>query len=282
MAKEMHAESISSACIFWHIRMYGWETDIKMIRDERINRMKAYINTQQYVSMTELMSKFNISKATVRRDLEMLAQENEICLLRGGARKKDDVNRELMYSEKLGRNREEKKRISQCAAEMIQEGQTVFIDTGVTTREMIPYLCSLRNVHVVTNDVWIAAHITTNTDIKVSVPGGNIRRGYYTIKGHEAEQFLSKLYVDIAFVSIDAIDRKFGCSITNNDEVNIKQKVISNSSKAVILADHSKFGTVASWKVCEIEDIDLYITGTELSKEEVEYYKKMNIPVRTV
>lgn len=253
-----------------------------MIRDERISKMKAYINAQQYVSMGELMTKFNISKATVRRDLEALAQKEEICLLRGGARKKEDVNRELMYSEKLGRNREEKKRISQSAAEMIQEGQTIFVDTGVTTREMIPYLCEMRNVHVVTNDIWIATHISTNTDIKVSVPGGNIRRGYYTIKGYEAEQFLSNLYVDVAFISTDAVDRRFGCSITNNDEVYIKQKMILNSAKSVIIADHSKFETVASWKVCNIEDIDLYITGVEMLQEEVANYKKMNIHVKTV
>lgn len=253
-----------------------------MIRDERISRMGMYINAQQYVSVDDLVEKFKVSKATVRRDLEILNQQGVICLLRGGARKKDGVEQELMYAEKLGRNREEKVRICQCAAEMIREGQTIFLDTGVTAREMIPFLCEMRNIHVVTDDVWIAAHIVSNTDIKVSVPGGNIRRGFYTIKGSETEQYLENLYVDIAFISIDAIDSEFGCSITNNDEVHTKKTMIANSHKTVIIADHSKFETVASWKVCPLDEIDLFITGKELEEDIQEYYKNMDFKVKTV
>ena len=253
-----------------------------MIRDERINRMGTYITTKQYVSVDELVAKFRVSKATVRRDLEILNQQGVVCLLRGGARKKDGVERELMYAEKLGRNREERARIAQNAANMIVEGQTVFVDTGVTAREMVPYLCEMRNIHVVTNDIWIATHIVSNINIKVSVPGGNIRRGFYTIKGSETEQYVSNLYVDIAFISMDAIDSDFGCSITNNDEVLIKQQMINHSQKTVIIADHSKFETVASWKVCPLYDIDLFITGKELDSRTVEYYRGLDFNVKTI
>lgn len=253
-----------------------------MIRDERINRMGAYINAHQYVSVEELVSKFHVSKATVRRDLEILHQQGSVCVLRGGARKKGDVERELMYTEKLERNQAEKVRICQFASGMIQENQTIFLDTGVTAREMIPCLCEMRNIHVVTDDVWIAAHIVQNMDIKVSVPGGNIRRGFYTIKGSRAEQYLADLYVDIAFVSIDAIDMDFGCSITNNDEVLIKQQMIAHSQKTVIIADHSKFDTVASWRVCPLDAIDLFITGKELEEDIAEHYEKLGITLKKV
>lgn len=253
-----------------------------MIRDERISRMGTYINAQEYVSVDELVDKFKVSKATVRRDLEILSHQGVICMLRGGARKKDGVERELLYSEKLGCHREEKVRICQKAADMLKEGQTIFLDTGVTAREMISFLCEMRNIHVVTNDVWIAAHIVSNTDIKVSVPGGNIRRGFYTIKGSETEKYMQNLYVDVAFISIDAIDSKFGCSITNNDEVQIKKQMIANSNKTVIIADHSKFETVASWKVCPLSSIDLFITGKELSGDIQSLYKKMDMEIKTV
>lgn len=253
-----------------------------MIRDERISRLISYINLQQYVSIDELVDKFNVSKATVRRDLDYLKNQGAIYLVRGGARKKEGIDQELMYSEKLDRNKEERERIGHVAAGMIEEGQTVFVDTGVTAREMIPYLCELRNIHVVTNDVWIAAHIVSNTGIKVSVPGGNIRRGYYTIKGSETEQYLSNLFVDIAFISIDAIDSEFGCSITNNDEVIIKQQMIAQSKKTVIIADHSKYETVAGWKVCRLDEIDVFVTGKELSELVDKRYKKMDYNIQIV
>lgn len=253
-----------------------------MIRDERLNRMEAYINAQQYVSVEELVDKFGVSKATVRRDLDILNEQGTICLLRGGAKTKGQIERELLYAEKLNKNREEKVRICQFASTMISEGQTIFLDTGVTAREMIPFLSDMRNIHVVTDDIWIAANLATNAEIKVTVPGGDIRRGFYTIKGSETEQFLSRLYVDIAFMSIDAIDWEFGCSITNNDEVLTKQQMISHSKKTVMIADHSKFETVASWKVCPLSDINLFITGEELSESIATHYGKQNIMIHLV
>ncbi|MEF9839934.1 MAG: DeoR/GlpR family DNA-binding transcription regulator [Lachnospiraceae bacterium] len=253
-----------------------------MIRGERLNNMAAYVNEQQYVSVDDLVNKFNISKATVRRDLDILNEKGVICLFRGGAGGIQQVEKELLYDEKLNSNREEKRRIGQYASSVIKEGQTIFVDTGVTTGEMIPFLLEQKDIHIVTNDVWIVANLASNMDIKVSVPGGDVRRGFYTICGSETEQFLSNLYVDIAFISIDAIDDKFGCSITNNDEVLIKQQMIAHSKKTIMLADHSKFQSVASWKTCKIEDIDMYVTGSEISKEILMQYQKYNIVMHIV
>lgn len=253
-----------------------------MIKDERLNKMEAYINAHQYVSVDELVEAFRVSKATVRRDLDTLGKLGMVCLLRGGARKKGEVERELQYTEKLGRNREEKVRICQFASALIEEGQTIFLDTGVTAREMVPFLNDKKNIRIVTNDVWLATNLSANAEIKVTVPGGDIRRGFYTIRGSETEQFLANLYVDIAFVSIDAIDRDFGCSITNNDEVLIKQQMISHSKRSVMIADHSKFETVASWRVCPLSDISLFVTGKELDEGILASYVKQNISIQIV
>ena len=140
----------------------------------------------------------------------------------------------------------------------------------------------MQSVHVVTNDILIATNLSTNADIKVSVPGGDIRRGFYTIKGSETEQFLANLYVDIAFISIDAIDLEFGCSITNNDEIVIKQQMISHSKKSVMIADHSKFESVASWKVCDLNSISLFVTGKELSYGIRGKYERQNVKIQIV
>lgn len=253
-----------------------------MIRDERLSRMEAYIKALQYVSVDELVEKFGVSKATVRRDLDILNGQGTICLLRGGARTKGQIERELLYAEKLNRNREEKVRICQYASTLIEEGQTIFLDTGVTAREMIPFLSDMRNIRVVTDDIWIATNLAPNAEIRVTIPGGDIRRGFYTIKGSETEQFLSRLFVDIAFISIDSIDREFGCSISNNEEVLAKQQMISHSKKTVMIADHSKFETVANWKVCPLNEINLFVTGKELPEAIAGSYNKQNIAVHLV
>ena len=74
----------------------------------------------------------------------------------------------------------------------------------------------------------------------------------------------------------------FGCSITNNDEVLIKQQMIAHSQKTVIIADHSKFDTVASWRVCPLDAIDLFITGKELEEDIAEHYEKLGITLKKV
>lgn len=248
-----------------------------MIREERLIKMVDYINANEYVSIDELAEYFKTSRATVRRDLNLLNEEKQVSIVRGGAKGELSIKKELLYAEKLSTNREEKIRIAKYAVQQIEEGQMIFLDTGVTIREFIPFLLHKKNIHVITNDIWVAANLMANTEIEVTVAGGDVRRGYYTLRGMSTERFLSQVFVDIAFISMDAIDAEFGCTITNNDEVGVKQIMVAHSEQTVIVADHSKFGHITNWKVCEMLDIDTFITGEELGRERQNMYLDMNL-----
>ena len=253
-----------------------------MLRDERLDKMNDFVHLQKYVTIDELMEEFQISRATVRRDLDILSDRGLVTLTRGGARGNTIPELEAPYQKKLEANPQEKARIGAKATEMILDNQAVFIDTGTTTREMVPYLLQRKNIHIVTNDIHIATQLTHNVDIDITVTGGKVRKGYYTLRGHTTEAFLKQLHVDMAFVSLDAIDYKFGCSVTNMDEVLIKQMMVSASCKTIALCDHSKFETFANWKVCELADIDLYITGKEISKDILTKYEANSIQFKIV
>ena len=235
-----------------------------MIKDERLTRLVEYIEKNQYVDIHQLVAEFSVSKATVRRDLEVLADSGVVQLTHGGAKYIRETESELPYDEKRKANSDEKSRIGKAACDLIKEGDTVIIDTGTTTREMVKYLLSRQHIHVITNDVIIAAELAANTAIDLTLTGGNVRKGYYTLCGYYAENFIKQLHADILFLSLDSIDSEFGGAILNMDEVSTKQRMMKAAEQIVSLCDHTKYESKALLKVCELSEIDLFITGKEL------------------
>jgi len=238
-----------------------------MIKDERLTRIVEYIEKNQYVDIHQLVAEFSVSKATVRRDLEILAADGVVQLTHGGAKYIREAESELPYDEKRKSNSDEKSRIGKAACDLIKEGDTVIIDTGTTTREMVKYLLSRQHIHVITNDVIIAAELAANTAIDLTLTGGNVRRGYYTLCGYYAENFIKQLHADILFLSLDSIDSEFGGAILNMDEVSTKQRMMKAAERIVSLCDHTKYESKALLKVCELSEIDLFITGKELPED---------------
>ena len=248
--------------------MNTWNGD-KMLRDERLDKIQEYISKRKYASIVELAEKFDVSKATIRRDLELLSANEDIRLTRGGATctGKDLQMNELPYNEKRLKSQGEKIRIAQKACTLIEEGETIIVDTGTTTREMVPFLARKKNIHVVTNDVMIAAELAVNRDIEITVIGGRMRKGFYTLRGYYAENFLQQLHVDTTFLSMDSIDVDAGCMIVNMDEVVMKQNMIRCANRTIALCDHKKFEFKSFLRVCTLEDIDCSITGRELPED---------------
>ncbi|HWQ79690.1 MAG TPA: DeoR/GlpR family DNA-binding transcription regulator [Anaerovoracaceae bacterium] len=238
-----------------------------MIRDERLAKIGDYIEKSRYVNIHELVAEFSVSKATIRRDLEILAASGEIQLTHGGAKYVREAESERPYDEKRKANNDEKSRIGKAACDLIRDGHTIILDTGTTTREMVRYLLNLQNIHVITNDVMIAAELAANTAIDITLTGGSIRKGYYTLRGYYAEDFIKQLHADILFLSLDSIDSTFGGAILNIDEVATKQRMINAADLVVTLCDHTKYESKALMKVCELSEIDLFITGRELREE---------------
>ncbi|GEM_PF-1070284 len=239
-----------------------------MLKDERLKYIEDYVNQHKRVPYQELMNQLQISKATVRRDLELLNSENRVILVRGGAiAKKTTANFELPYNMKLEVNSAEKLRIAEAAAQMVQAGNTIVLDSGTTTKHMIPFLAQLPYVNIITCDVIIAASCSYYPNIETTVIGGKLRSGYYNLYGYIAENVIQTLSADIAFCSIDAISKTNDCMITNIEEVSIKQKIRSCASRRVMLCDHTKIGCNAVVKVYDIDGFDKIICGRELSQE---------------
>ncbi len=238
-----------------------------MLRRERLERMDDHVRQHKYVSINELVALFNISRATARRDVALLLQYPGMKATRGGV-VYEDIGLELPFNEKRCVNQEEKARIAQSAAKHILPGMTIAIDTGTTAYELVPYIKAMAPLHVVTHDILIATELATaNPLLDITVVGGRLRHGYYTLRGHWAESFWAQLRVDLAFLSLDTVDVHDGCMITNEDEVTIKRNIIQAANQTLVLCDHDKFGKKSFLKVCDIAAVDGFITGRELAPQ---------------
>ncbi|MDR1611418.1 MAG: DeoR/GlpR family DNA-binding transcription regulator [Planctomycetota bacterium] len=239
-----------------------------MLKDERLEKIEEYVNSNRYASLHELAGRFAISKATIRRDLEALERKKRVVLTRGGA---SSINKgssyELPYFEKRQSRHEEKVRIARAACRRIRPGETVMIDSGTTGYEMADFMADIRGVYAATNDLMTALALTKHPDLDLIVIGGNVRKGFYTAHGYFAAADIGNYYFDRAFLCVDAINLKYGCMITNADEVDVKQGIINSAKEVTVICDHSKFAETAFVSVGTLDKVHGIITGRELDRK---------------
>ncbi len=251
-----------------------------MIRDERLEKITEYVQNRHYASVRELMELLKVSKATVRRDLELLSRSNAVLLTRGGVTcEGKDKNKELAYNEKRSANTLEKNRLGEAAGRLVRSNSTVILDAGTTTRAIVPHIRELTGLNLVTNDLMIAADLNTCEGVNVTVTGGQLRKGFFTLRGYMAADFVRSMRADLAFVGFDALDMRAGCFITNADEVSLKKSIIEAADKVVAVLDHTKFHATAFISVCPLHDIDVVVTDRGLEPDLAQTLREMGIEV---
>ena len=254
-----------------------------MLQAERLEKIRYYLVANKYARIKELAETFHTSPATIRRSLKELEQKKIVESIRGGAVLRGSGNTfEHPYPIKRRRNETEKKRIAAYAASLVSANSSIYLDASSTVREMTESLRMKQGVSVCTNDVLIAGDLSSATDLVVMVTGGVLRQGFYSLSGYFADQFVSKMQVDYAFMGIDAISTTNGLMLTNIEDIGIKQKVGRMCGKLIVLADHEKFHHGAFLKAWDFAEVALVITGNELSDELYSQFTDLGLNIKRV
>jgi DeoR family fructose operon transcriptional repressor len=235
-----------------------------MLPEERLSEIKNLVDSKKSCSINEIADKFDVSRATARRDLKMLTERNMIRLTRGGAMSlATGTTYDPPYAIKKGINHEEKKRISRYAAGLVKDGEALVMDSGSTMVELARALRS-RKLTVATNDLIVAYELANAKDIALTFIGGAIRKSFYMSHGYFAQKTLEQINSDKVFLGLDAIDLSKGCMVTNAEELVIKKLMLASAKEKIVVCDHTKFSNVAFIKLCDLQQIDKIITGLEL------------------
>ena len=240
-----------------------------MFEEERLQMINQYIQTHSRASVSELCELLDVSESTVRRDLKELEIKGALKRTHGGAVFPELVSSEPTFTEKEDKYRREKEMIAKKAAEMIEEGDSLLIDSGTTTMYLSAQLLKFRSLTVVTNSIILAQQLSSHHGIQIILTGGTLRQNTMSLVGPIAEDSLEKIRVDKAFIATNGIDAKFNLTTPNIVEASIKKKMIGCANEVIVLADNSKIGYVSFAKFANISEVNSCITGAMLSKDKI-------------
>jgi DeoR/GlpR family transcriptional regulator of sugar metabolism len=252
-----------------------------MLRAERQANILQLIRERGFVKNETLASIFKVTQATIRRDLKALKEQSLIRLDHGGSYDVDFLasGSEPVYETKVYVNKERKRLIAQKAVDLIKDNETIILDSGTTNAQIAHNLRNqhFENVTVVTCDIVVANTLGSVKNINVLVLGGILRKSYYSLYGPYTEMALKNIRANKLFLGIDAASMDVGVSNIVLEEVPVKQLMIQNSDQVVMVADSSKFGVNAPYKVCPWEDIDYVITDDCIEKNYIEFFTNQGI-----
>lgn len=253
-----------------------------MFGEERKLKILEYVNENSRAAVQELSDYLNVSEATVRRDLKELEKAKLLNRTHGGAISLQGVNFEPPYNEKKDRLKREKEAIGRRAVELIEEGDTILLDSGTTTFQLALELKSFSRLTVVTNSMLIAQELQAESELEVILTGGSIRRETLALVGPLADQVLDKVRVDKAFIATNGLDLAAGLTTPNVLEAATKAKMIKTAKKVILISDHSKVGKVAFARFAELKEIHKCIIDDGVPDRMVKEMTKLGMDVQIV
>lgn len=265
-----------------------------MSKHERWNALLELLAAAGRLEVEEAAATLAVSPATIRRDLDELAEQQMLVRTRGGA-VAHGVSYELPLRYKSSRHASEKQRIAAAVSELVAEGEVVGLNGGTTTTEVARALAlrvgSARRESpdaagpaftVVTNALNIAGELAVRPQIKIVVTGGVARPQTYELVGPLTGGVLNEVVLDVAVLGVDGIDPALGVMTHQEDEASISRLFAERARRVVVVTDSSKMGRRAFARICGLESIDVLVTDTAVPAEVAARLKDAGIKVVTV
>jgi DeoR/GlpR family transcriptional regulator of sugar metabolism len=238
-------------------------------------RIRQLLEANDFVDLGRLCQELQASESSVRRDLIALEEEGVLRRVYGGAIALETGDHTLDFAWQSRRMIDEKRRIGQAAAALIEDGQTVILDGGSTTAEVARAL-SDRHLHVITNSLEIAGILSDARRIEVTLTGGFLYPRLRVMLGPLCEQMLSAVSADIAVMGIGGATEA-GFSNNNTLVVGPERKMIEVSRSLMIVADRSKFGRGAVIQLAPLDAADVVVSDKDLESAHQDSLRRQGV-----
>lgn len=227
--------------------------EVILMKINRLQKLEDYIKLIGTVSNDELCKEFNISLQTLRRDLKILEDNDKIDKVYGGVIYKDKslLNSVQTIERREQSNLKEKKYIAQIAARLVENNSVIFIDSGTTACQIIPYLTHHTNVTIITHSLLVVNMVAKLPNLKCICLGGLLKADTLSF----AIDITDNSYLcDSAFIATVGLSNE-GLTNTDIEEGKIKEHMIQRSEKVYVLADHSKLLNKGFYHFADLENI---------------------------
>ncbi len=231
---------------------------------ERREDIVRLIRQARHVRVEELADRFHVSTVTIRSDLNYLNDKGLIIRSRGGAAIADVFVQRLPLQDKAGANTGKKQIIGKAAANLINNGDSIILDSGTTNQQIARYLQEKQNLVVMTNDLNVANELADIPDISLMMTGGTLQQASRSFYGQQAEESLQNFHFNKLFLSVDSFDLKAGLTSYFDREASLNRTMCRVASEIILVTDSSKFGKKSCHLILPFARFHTLVTDSDI------------------
>lgn len=250
---------------------------------ERQGKIVEFVLEKGRIRIPEMCEMFDISDMTARRDLNELDRLGLLRRVHGGAIANLGRSYEPPFQTRFVKNQEAKTLIGRKAADLIYDGDSIALDVGTTTLEIVPALHGKRNLTIITSCLQIASRVvdqlSLDVDARLILTGGIVRPRELSMVGPISEQVYQQLHVDKAFLGIGGISLEDGLTEYNIEDTQIKRMLLRSAREKIVLADGSKFGVTTFASVAPLTSVDRIVTDATAPAEMLQAIRRQGVDV---
>ena len=239
-----------------------------MLNREREQEILNILKSEKcFVTVKHLCEALFASESSIRRDLKALEKRGQIKRSYGGASLDVSASDIVTFGNRTRQNTEAKRTIAKKAAALINDGDLIFLDQSSTSFYVAAEIVDKSSVTVITNNIEIMI-LLSNSGVKVISSGGFLSDSNRNcLIGGEAQRTFDNAYADILFFSVKALSENGDVTDCSTEEIAVRNSMLKNSAKKVLLCDSSKFGKKAVFRQCTLKDVDILISEGEAANK---------------
>ncbi len=245
------------------------------MREERLKQMEDFIDRQGECSLDTLSETFGVSKITVRRDMNALYAAGVVEKVYGGVKHRESgaPAGPLSFMQREIQNMDAKRKIGRLAAGLINEGDTVFLDSGTTTPLLMRYVGD-KTINVITNNLHVVTESVKCKNAGLYLTGGEFIRMTNSFVGEHAVSMLDGFNITKAFIAATGVSLSAGLTNSLSQESVIKKTAMSRAELTYLLVDHSKWGVASMITFAALDGLTGVITDQAPPAEFAEILKE--------
>ncbi|MFT4204396.1 MAG: DeoR/GlpR family DNA-binding transcription regulator [Chitinophagaceae bacterium] len=242
------------------------------------------LQAEESVKVADLADMLKVSLVTIRKDLKILESKSLLFRTHGFISKSDPYPKEVNVNEKESIFLDEKIRIGQAAAQLVNNNNPILIASGTTVLQMAKQLntAERKNLMIVTSAMNVAMALCEKPNIEILQLGGIVRHSSTSVVGPYAESMLQGLAFSTLFLGVDGIEAEYGCSTSNVLEAKLNSEMIKVAQKTIVLTDSSKFGKKGFGRICGLSDIDQIITDKNITPQSAKKIEEAGVELTIV
>ena len=247
--------------------------------DERRDDILSLIRTKGKVRVAELSKRYGISEVSIRRDLEQLELSGHLSRVHGGAVGINKLYVNMDLAERHKTNSVSKKRLAKALAALIEDNDTIMMNSGTTLSYVLHAIQGKKNVTIVTNSIQNAMEASLFPSFNVILLGGEFDSKYQFTHGEDALSGLDNYHATKCILSVDGISSDAGYTLYYSHEAALARKMIECSGQLIVTADSTKISKCAFAKIADVKSGDILVTNNDGDREELARLSGLGVTV---